>query len=85
MREKILLRQTYLEHAQNHIHVEFCTPHQVISSAILNGGLVQASHLVNLRVPKRWASLELERNNRWHDDRCFNGFIPHSKRNCAGH
>ena len=58
MREKILPRQTYLEHAQNHIHVEFCTPHQVISSAILNGGIVQASHLVNLRVPKRWATLE---------------------------
>ena len=58
MREKILPRQAYLEHTQNHIHVGFYTPHQVISSAILNGGIVQASHLVNLRVPKRSASLE---------------------------
>lgn len=58
MREKILMRQTSLEHAQNHIHVEFCTPHQVMSSAVLNGGIVQASHLVNLQVPKHGASLE---------------------------
>ncbi len=53
MKEKILARQAYLEHTQNHTHVEFCTPRQVISSAILNGGMVHASHLVNLRVPKR--------------------------------
>lgn len=58
MREKILMRQTSLEHAQNYIHVEFCIPHQVISSAVLNGGIVPASHLVNLRVPKHGASFE---------------------------
>jgi adenosylcobinamide amidohydrolase len=58
MREEIIPKQAYLEHAQNHIHVEFHTPHQVMSSAILNGGIVQASHLVNLRVPKSGASLE---------------------------
>lgn len=56
--ERTLTRQASLDHTENHIHVEFCTPHQVMSSAVLNGGLVHASHLVNLRVPKRWASLE---------------------------
>ncbi len=56
--QRTLTRQAFLDRAENHIHVEFCTPHRVISSAVLNGGLVHASHLVNLRVPKRWASLE---------------------------
>ena len=58
MREKILPGQTYLEHNRNHIHVKFDAPRQVISSAILNGGIVQASHLVNLKVPKRLESHE---------------------------
>jgi adenosylcobinamide amidohydrolase len=58
MREKILPGQTYLEHNSNHIHVEFGAPRQVISSAILNGGIVQAGHLVNLKVPKRLESHE---------------------------
>jgi adenosylcobinamide amidohydrolase len=58
MKEKALLKQTSLEHAQNHIHVAFHTPHLVISSAVLNGGIVQASHLVNLRVQQHGSSLE---------------------------
>ncbi len=58
MRKQILKKQASLGHAQNHIHVEFSTPHQVISSAVFNGGIVQASHIVNLGVPKRSASLE---------------------------
>ncbi|KKK63524.1 hypothetical protein LCGC14_2993410, partial [marine sediment metagenome] len=58
MKDRRLTSHASLDHAQNHIHVEFCTPHQVISSAVLNGGIVQASHLVNLGVPKRLASLE---------------------------
>lgn len=58
MREKIFMRQASLDHTQHHIHVEFYIPHQVMSSAIFNGGIVQASHLVNLRVPKRGAFLE---------------------------
>ena len=56
--ERTLTKQAFLDHTQNHIHVEFCTPHQVISSAVLNGGIVQARHLVNLRVPKHWESRE---------------------------
>lgn len=47
-----------LEHAESHIHVALSTPHRVISSAVLNGGIVQASHLVNLRVPQHGTSLE---------------------------
>lgn len=58
MKKKTLIREASLEYTQNHIHVEFITPHQVISSAVLNGGLVQASHLVNIGVPKRLVSPE---------------------------
>ena len=41
-----------LEQTQQHIHVAFSIPHQVTSSAVLNGGVVYANHLVNLKVPK---------------------------------
>ncbi len=77
MMERTLTRQASLDHAQNHIHVEFCTPHQVISSAVLNGGIVQASHLVNLRVPKRWASLEAPEVTlaKYCADACWSGTI----------
>jgi adenosylcobinamide amidohydrolase len=47
-----LTKNVTLNHTPNHIHVEFSIPHQVISSAVLNGGLVYADHLVNLKVPK---------------------------------
>ena len=47
-----LIRQAYLEHTQNHIHIEFSQPHQIMSSAVLNGGFVSADHLVNMKVPK---------------------------------
>jgi adenosylcobinamide amidohydrolase len=50
--KKTLTKHASLNHTQNHIHVEFSIPHQVISSAVLNGGIVQASHIVNLQVPK---------------------------------
>jgi adenosylcobinamide amidohydrolase len=46
--ENILLEQT-----PNHIHVQFDTPHPVISSAVLNGGVVEASHILNLKVAKQ--------------------------------
>ncbi len=41
-----------LEHSPDHIHLGFLRPHQVVSSAVLNGGMVQANHLVNLKVAK---------------------------------
>jgi len=54
-----LTRYASLEHTQNHIHVEFSVPHQIVSSAVLNGGFVHADHLVNMKVPKTSASTEL--------------------------
>ena len=47
-----LTKHASLNHAPNHIHVEFSIPHQVMSSAVLNGGFVYADHIVNLKVPK---------------------------------
>ena len=47
-----LIRQASLEHTQNHIHIEFSQPHQIMSSAVLNGGFVIADHHVNMKVPK---------------------------------
>ena len=49
--EKILLEQT-----PNHIHVQFETPYQVISSAVLGGGFTDASHILNLKVAKQSAA-----------------------------
>lgn len=51
-----LTKHASLSQTPNHIHVEFTIPHQVMSSAVLNGGLVYADHLVNLKVPKYLAS-----------------------------
>ncbi len=42
---------TRLKHNYNHVHLAFSSPQRVISSAILNGGLTQADHIVNLKVP----------------------------------
>jgi len=49
---KQLTKHALLDHSRKHIHVEFTVPHQVISSAVLNGGIVEAGHIVNLKVPK---------------------------------
>ena len=50
--EKIIVEQT-----PNHLHVQFDTPYQVISSAVLGGGFVEASHILNLKVEKQSADL----------------------------
>ena len=47
-----LTQYATLEHTSNHVHIEFSKAHQVMSSAVLNGGLVRADHLVNMQVPK---------------------------------
>ncbi len=47
-----LTKYATLEHTKNHVHIEFNVPHQVASSAVLNGGMVQANHIVNMKVPK---------------------------------
>ena len=54
-----LTRYATLEHSQNHVHVELSLPHQVVSSAVLNGGMVQANHIVNMKVPKSDPGAEL--------------------------
>ena len=46
--EKILVEQT-----PDHVHVQFDTPYPVISSAVLGGGVADASHILNLRVEKQ--------------------------------
>ena len=43
-------RKYFAERAPTHIHVELDRPHWVLSSAILNGGVVRAKHIVNLKV-----------------------------------
>jgi adenosylcobinamide hydrolase len=52
MTETMLMHKERLEHTQNHIHVGLSAPCEMISSAVLNGGVVHADHLVNLRVAK---------------------------------
>lgn len=41
-----------IDHTPAHLHLGFNRPRRVLSSAPLNGGLVQADHLLNLRVAK---------------------------------
>jgi adenosylcobinamide amidohydrolase len=49
---------TTLQHDDDHVHVAFSSPQRVMSSAILNGGLIKADHIVNLKVPKHSPSYE---------------------------
>lgn len=44
--------QTTCEQTEDHIHVHFNQPRRVLSSAVLNGGLIEAYHILNLKVPK---------------------------------
>jgi len=41
-----------LECSSDYIHIESCNQFSVLSSAVLNGGLRDVRHIVNLRVPK---------------------------------
>lgn len=41
-----------IESTPVHVHVEFDQPRRVLSSAIYNGGLVDATHVLNLNVEK---------------------------------
>jgi len=49
---------TKLQHNDDHIHLAFSSPQRVISSAILNGGVIKADHIVNRKVPKHSSSCE---------------------------
>lgn len=50
---QILFNQT-----ESHIHLEFTTTFNVLSSAVLNGGFQEANHIVNLKVPKESYKIE---------------------------
>lgn len=45
---QILFNQT-----DHHVHLEFTTPFNAVSSAVFNGGFQQVKHVVNLKVPKQ--------------------------------
>jgi len=59
MSAMVLTRYATLEHTENHIHIDLSVPHQVVSSAVLNGGMIQANHIVNMKVPKAGPCTEL--------------------------
>ena len=43
-----------MEHTENYVHVQFSSPHLVLSSGVLSGGLVRAKHIVNLKVEENF-------------------------------
>jgi len=51
MKKKNLISHVLLEHSNECIHLEFTQELKVLSSAVYNGGLVSAHHLLNLKVP----------------------------------
>ena len=51
----LLTQYALLNHTDTHIHIALSKTHQVLSSAVLNGGLCDATHLLNLRVTKNSA------------------------------
>ena len=53
-----LTRHARLEHSQKHVHVAFNTPHRMVSSAVYHGGMVEADHIVNIKVPKHASATE---------------------------
>ena len=40
-----------LELSSDYVHLQFSRPHRVVSSAVLNGGFIDANHILNLKVP----------------------------------
>lgn len=49
------LENVYLERSLDYIHLEFKNPVQILSSAVLNGGLVSAKHFLNLKVQENFS------------------------------
>ena len=47
-----------LNHTQDYLHISLSKPHQVLSSAVCNGGLVTADQVLNLKVPKHTDAAE---------------------------
>lgn len=48
----LLTKDATVNHASSHTHIKFDMPHWVLSSAVLNGGLIEADNIVNMKVPK---------------------------------
>jgi len=40
-----------IENTQDYIHSKMTKPSMVLSSAVLNGGFIEAEHILNLKVP----------------------------------
>lgn len=55
---KSVTQHATVKKTPQHIHVAFSLPHAVLSSAVLNGGVVYADHLVNVKVPNHGAFTE---------------------------
>jgi len=55
MTTKRLTKKILVEQTPDHIHVQFDSPCQVISSAVLGGGFAEADHILNLKVEKHLA------------------------------
>lgn len=47
-----------VEHTEQHLYLSFSKPHQILSSAVLNGGLQRACGVLNLKVPKQLSEFE---------------------------
>lgn len=44
------MKDVLLQQTPKHLHLQFSQPYQVLSSAVENGGMVRADHLLNLKV-----------------------------------
>lgn len=51
--KKQLNSDVFIEHTDSYVHLSFAQNHKVLSSAILNGGVTTAKHILNKRVPKQ--------------------------------
>ena len=47
-----------VEHTEQHLYLGFSKRHQILSSAVLNGGLQWADGVLNLKVPKQLSEFE---------------------------
>ena len=50
MSTTLLTQYAQLNHTDNHLHISLSKTHQVISSAVLNGGMSYADHILNINV-----------------------------------
>lgn len=52
MEAEKLLSKVLLDHTKDHVHLTFAHTRKVLSSSVLNGGIIEADHFVNMKVPK---------------------------------